>query len=60
VNIIAGTDLLFVVPTANAATLECLEKTPGKGFVGMAIANEARIVFSFIQDNWNKFDELVW
>jgi len=60
VDIIAGTELLFVEPAANAATLKCIVETPGKVFVGMVIADEARIELNrLVQEGGQIIDELV-
>ena len=43
-DVLAGQELMFVEPAADAARLELVMQPTGKGLVGMAVADEAGIV----------------
>jgi hypothetical protein len=50
VDVVAGPELLFVAPTANAPALQGIVKPPGKSFVRVVIADETRIELNRLRE----------
>ena len=43
IDVVAGVHLLLVEPAANTPPLQRVMNAPGKGFIGMAVADEAGV-----------------